>query len=684
MKEIMGSNNNRNVYLFTIKIGCAVVFAFFVFLSASIEKLAYASEYGKIDITGTSLEDLMNMQVTSVSKKTQKVSDAAAAVFVITREDIRRSGATSIPELLRMVPGMDVARISSSQWAVSARGFNGLYANKLLVLIDGRSVYSPIFSGVHWDVQDTVLEDIDRIEVIRGPGATLWGANAVNGVINIITKHAQETQGGLVSGGAGNEEKVFGNIRYGARAGDNTYYRMYTKYFDRDDSVDATGTRTADAWHVLRAGFRVDHQVASGNSITLQGDVFNGSAGEMDQVPDLQQPFSYSRTFEDHNELSGANVSASWKHEFSPGSDLSVQAYVDHNKRRDQVFSEKIDTYDVELQHRFLLTAKNEIVWGLGYRAISDQTEGGFAFSLDPASHNQKIYTGFVQDEITIIKEHLLMTIGSKIEHNDLTGYEIQPSARALWIPVEHHTVWAAVSKASRTPSRNDADGRINSYAYQSGFNQVSIGSFNGSHSFVSEKLTAYELGYRARATERLSLDIATFYNVYHDLLNTTADPFITVPGPVTYIYMPQHFTNTTDGREHGVEIVTTWKAVDFWKLIAGFTLLDMHLSSDNSFTTDKVHDNPHEQFNLRSMMDLPHNLEFDTALYAVNRLTNQQVPGYTRVDARLGWRPSRAIDVSLVGQNLLDRRHPEFGSVPFTLATQVERSYYGKIGWKF
>src|SRR5258705_3459759 len=477
------------------------------------------------DVTALSMEDLMNMQVTSVSKRTQKVADAAAAVFVITQEDIRRSGAASIPEALRLAPGLEVARIDENKWAIASRGFNGRFDNKLLVLIDGRSVYTPLFSGVYWNVQDVLLEDIDRIEVIRGPGATLWGANAVNGVINIISKKAKDTQSAIVTAGAGTEERGSGGVRYGSKIGD-TSYRAYGKYFNWGPSLYSNGTTAHDGWDALRGGFRADWTPAGSNSLTLQGDIYQSKYGETLTVPSLNAP--YSNTFPNNGKYSGGNILGRWNHS-SEGSSMSLQMYYDNTTIADNsLFVDHQNIFDMDFQDGFHLGNSQQFVWGLGYRSIRDRNDPSFSVSLQPNQLTLNHFSAFVQDEISLENNLLRLTLGAKFEHNAYNSFKVQPNARLLWTLTPNQSVWTAVSRAVRTPALTEDGLRLNSAvvppatpANPTPFPAIVSGS--GSHQFQSEDLLAYELGYRGQRTSSFSADISSFQNNYSNL--RTAEP---------------------------------------------------------------------------------------------------------------------------------------------------------------
>ena len=642
------------------------------------------------DLAETSLETLMNIEVTSASKKQEKLSQTAAAIYVITQEDIRRSGATSIPELLRMVPGLDVAHIDANKWAISARGLNEQFADKMLVLIDGRTVYTPLFSGVYWDVQDTLLEDIDRIEVIRGPGATLWGANAVNGVINIITKQAKDTQGSLLTSGGGNQERGFGAVRYGGKLGDRGHYRFFAKYFNRDAFARSSGDNAVDGWNILREGFRTDWKVTDQDSLTIQGDFYNGSAGvEVPGVASLSPPTTGS--LDDRTHLVGGNLLGRWHRAFSDRSDTTLQMYYDRADRRDILLGEVRHTIDLDFGHHLAVGNRHDILWGLGYRFTGDQTTGSLTFSFNPSSRSDNLYSTFAQDEINLVPARLRLTLGTKLEHNNYSGLEIQPNIRLLWTPHPHHAIWAAVSRAVETPSRFEASGRLNdNVSPGAGGTPVLVVDF-GNPRLPAENVLANELGYRAQLSTRFSLDLAAFYNIYRSLhTEEPGVPFVESSPPPAHLVLPEIFDNRMHGETHGTEIAANWNVTSRWSLRIGYTLLQMHLHSDQS-TGEPLEgkevegENPKHQFHFRSQLNLPHKLEFDTTLHYVSRLSSLGVPGYTRLDSRLGWRPGEHFELGVVGQNLLDTRHPESGSAEhFASVTQVKRSIYGKLTWRF
>jgi iron complex outermembrane recepter protein len=625
-----------------------------------------------------SVEELLDIDVTSVSKYPEKLSVAAAAVAVLTQDDIHTSGFTSIPEALRLVPGLDVARLDSHTWAISSRGFNDVFANKLLVLIDGRTVYTPLFSGVFWEVQDTLLEDIDRIEVVRGPGATLWGANAVNGVINIITKSARDTQGLLISGGGGSEDLGFASVRYGVKLDEDAFLRIYAKYFDRDASVFSDDTTAHDAWGMYRAGFRLDWEPTKQNSFTFQGDAYTGTQDETYFVPKAKFPFAAN--IEATDDVSGGNLLGRWSYSFSPDSQLTVQAYYDRTERNSPIFGEKRDTGDIDLQHRFALGDRQDVIWGLGFRTTQDEVANSLNVSLLPDSRTLDLYSGFVQDEISIVPERFRLTIGSKFEHNEFTGFEVQPSARILWTPGYSQTIWASIARAVRTPSRAESDIVLNP-APPVPLPPGSITIF-GNPDMSSEELLAYEIGYRIQPITQLKVDLTAFYNDYDDL--RTLEP--TVPGPVS----PSIVRNKMFGESYGAEISVTAQVTNRWRLQGSYSYLDVQLhrkagSQDALTETATEGSSPHHQFFIRSLVDLGWNIQFDSTLRYVDVLPAANIPSYLTIDARLAWLPRKNLEIAIVGQNLLDDRHPEFAPTFIgTQKTEVQRSVYGTVVWRF
>ena len=632
-----------------------------------------SAEPEDVDLLNLSIEDLMKVEVTTVSKRAQPLSQAPAAVTVITSEDIRRSGMTNVPDLLRMVPGLHVANIDSNTWAITARGFNSQFANKLLVMIDGRSVYTPLFSGVYWDVQDLMLEDVDRIEVVRGPGGTLWGANAVNGVINIITKDAAQTQGLLATGLGGTLDRAQAGLRYGGALSDSAHYRAYVKYWNRDDFDDRGGVPAHDEWDEARGGFRVDWQPTDADRVTVQGDYYGGETSETSLL------LSQSET-----DIEGGNAIASWTHALSEDSDVQLRAWYDRTERNGDLLREDRDTFDVELQHHSRPFERHDVVWGAGYRLTADEIDNSSGIQFEPESRTVELASAFVQDEISLIDEMLSLTLGTKVEYNDYTHLELLPNARALLTPWERHSFWLAVSRAVRAPSRaeNDVALLVPSAPPPPNFLQL-----QGDGDFDSEKVLAFELGYRAQPFTRVSFDVAAYYNVYNDLRSLEPGaPLIGFPAP-GQITVPLVASNELDARGYGVEVSGAWNVVDSWRLDAGYTLMLLEIEQQDSLdptAQGQEEDTPTHQFHLRSRVDLPWHFEFDTALYWVDNVSNQDVSDYARLDARLGWHPLPSLELSLAGQNLARHNHDEFGPSFTALPTSIPRAFYGKVTWRY
>jgi iron complex outermembrane recepter protein len=639
------------------------------------------------DLTQMSLEQLMNEPVTSVSKKEQKLSQAAAAIFVINQEDIRRSGALNIPDLLRMVPGLDVAQINANTWAISARGFNHQFADKMLVLIDGRAVYQPTAGGVYWDTQDVPLEDIDRIEVIRGPGATVWGANAVNGVINVITLAAKETRGALATAGGGTRDKAFGTARYGGTIGEQMSYRVFSKYLDRSNSTDLTGQDAYDGWHLLHGGFRTDGDLTQKDSLTVQGDMYTGREGAIiGHIASIET--SDNENVARSADLSGGNILGRWNHAISNRFDTTTQFYFDRYVRSGPESNEERNTIDFDYQQHFIVGSRQDLVWGTGYRLSADRIVGTIDQALTRSARSLHLFSVFVQDEFTLRPERVFLTLGTKLEHNDYTGFELEPSVRLAWTPSARQTFWAAVSEAVRTPTRIDVEGEFNIAAIPLPDGPAVV-TIAGNPQQQSEHLLATELGYRMQASNRVSLDLSAFFNHYRHLRSLEPGVPFFVTDPIPHIEIPLVYGNQLHGTTEGLEFSAHFVVTDRWTLSPGFALLQMHLRTDlGSLDTTTVADiegsNPRHQAQLRSSVNLSRGFSWDTSLYFVERLPASQLPSYTRFDTRLSWRPAQRWELSLVGQNLLQDHHVESNDTGTSVnSSQVRRSAYAKVSWQ-
>jgi len=599
------------------------------------------------DLTDLTLEELANLRVTSVSRRAQPLREAPASIFVITSEDIRRSGATSLAETLRLAPNLQVARIDAGQYAISARGFNGLAANKLLVLVDGRTIYTPLFSGVFWDQQDVLVEDIERIEVISGPGGTLWGTNAVNGVINVITRPARQAQGLLASIGGGNRQAVAA-LRYGHRLGERAHLRLQGKATHLENTRRADGTAVRDGRDWLQAGFRLDWG-EDDDGFTLQGDAYRVRSEDRGVAAGI----AIGRA-----ELSGMNLLARWSRRIGE-SDLRLQAYVDHARREERIlFQPEADLFDVELQHGLPL-GRHRLVWGVGYRHGRDDVEDGFLVGFRPKSRELDWMSVYVQDDVAL-HQKLELTAGVRVENNDYTGWEYLPNARLAWKPAGEHLVWAAVSRAVRAPARFDRDVIR------------PLGGVFGGPNFVAEVATVLQVGYRARPASVVTWSATVFRHDWDRLRSATA--------------LPVFFENRIEGPVYGLEAWASWQPLRAWRLGAGLTTLGKDLRLEPGSTdplgtrNPQLANDPERQWMLRSSLTLAGAHELDAVVRHVGALPNPVVPAYTAVDVRYGWRLHPDLELSLQGQNLFDRTHPEFNAAPGR--AEFERGVFLRATW--
>jgi iron complex outermembrane receptor protein len=603
-----------------------------------------------------SVEELMDVEITSVSKRGEKLAGAPASIYVIHAQNIRRSGVTTLQEALRLAPNLQVARRDPAQYAISARGFNNTIGNKLLVLIDGRTVYTPLFSGVFWDQQEVLLEDVERIEVISGPGAALWGANAVNGVINVITRQAAETQGTLVAAASGDTERRV-SLRHGGTAGTHGAYRLYGVFSEWDRMNQASGAANLNAWERGQVGFRADWAHGQ-DAYTLQADAYQGETEHRGIVG----PFEVTPI-----DVAGANVLGRWTRQLAGGGEVRLQAYYDHTQREEVVlFSPRADVFDVDFQHRTLRGA-HTVTWGGGYRYARDEVQSGFFSRFIPQSRHLDWANAFVQDEIALT-ESLTLTMGVKLEDNDYTGIQHLPSARLAWKPFDRHLIWGSLSRAVRIPSRFDRDV----------FFPVTGPPFivAGGPDFVSEIAKVAELGYRFEPTEAVNGSITVFHHDWNHLRSGTPLP------------LPTSLTNNIRGAAYGVEMWASWQVAGPWQLSGGLSTLHKDLrfraGATDTVGTENVtlHNDPDYQWMLRSSFDLPARLELDIHLRGVDALTVQPVPGYTELDVRLAWLALPRLELSLVGRNLMHENHAEFGALP--ARGEIGRSVLGRFVWEF
>jgi iron complex outermembrane receptor protein len=632
-----------------------------------------------------SLEQLGDVEVTTVSKQPQQLQRTPAAIFVITQEDIRRSGATNIPEALRMAPGVEVARIDADHWSVAIRGFAGQFSKSLLVLIDGRSVYTPLFDGVYWDVQNVMLEDIERIEVIRGPGGTIWGANAVNGVINIITKSSKETQGALAALGGGNVDQGTGAVRYGGSDGKDFSYRIYGTGSLRGPEFHADGD-PFDGFRMGQMGFRTDWKADDKNTLTVQGDIYGALSGESLQLATYSPPAEI--VAEDKANASGGNLLARWQHTTGEGSDIQIQTYFDRTNRQDLELGETRDTLDIDFVQHLRVHREQELTWGLGARVSpSNYIQIAPGVNFLPNKQTESIYSGFAQYELPIVRDKLMLTAGTKLEHNSFSGFDYQPSVRLLWAPTERHSFWTAVTRAVRTPSRIDDDVLFDIFVENTPTVPVYFEILGNPHQ-KAEQLIGYEAGYRTQVNRNLYLDFTGFYNSYRDLQNygPLALSEASTPPPLRLLIVVP-YANGIQGSTMGGEVAPNWKVTHWWQVRGSYSFLHMGLEDKPGYTdtggllASYEGSSPKHVLGFQSLINLPKHFEFDQTFRYSSELSAQGVKGYSTADVRLGWRAGEGLDFSVVGQNLLQPYHYEFGGDPGPLVG-IKRAVYAKMTW--
>ncbi len=641
------------------------------------------------------IEELMKVEVTSASRRAQKLTDVPSAIFVITQDDIKRSGVTNIPDALRMAPGVQVERVGTDRWSVSIRGFNGRFANKLQVLMDGRSVYNPIMSGTMWDQQDTMIEDIDRIEVIRGPAATVWGINSVNGVINIITKKAAETQGTLLTAGGGNFEHGFVGARYGSKINEETPFRIYAKGFTRDSTTSLAGSSNNDEWHSARGGFRIDH--ARGiDQFTLQGDFFSNFIGDTIDPSKLSLPSLSPSGIRGSNE--GGNIRFRWDRTLSERSSIMLQTYFDKLKHKaGSAIDFDTESFDIDFQHRLPLFNRHDVTWGANYRMYHTHVTETDLIRMNPPSRTNNVFSGFIRDEITLIPERLSLTLGTRLDRNDFTGLEIQPNARLMWTPNAENSVWAAISRAVRTPSRAEEDAFLKALQLTSipGLSALPFpiqAAFTGQSGFKSEKLLAYELGYRRLLTPRASIDIAAFINDYSQLRDFSLGGITLGTGLPRHLVATVTTNNGASALTYGVEVAMDWKPTEKWRLQGSYSFIQLDVNSSNPLTRDfdastagAGKSNPNHQVSFRSNYDFSDKLQLNMWLRYTSSIPFYHIPDYVTMDSKLIYKPYRNTELFVVGQNLFSQFHQEsVGDFVPSIPVQIPRGVYGGVQWRF
>ncbi len=635
------------------------------------------------DLFELSIEELGRVRVTSAARRSEPLQRVTSAMYVITAEDIRRSGLNRLPEILRLAPGVEVARTGTHSWSISIRGFNSDLSNKLLVLIDGRSVYSPLFAGGFWDAQDVLVQDIERIEVISGPGGTLWGANAVNGVINIITRPARETQGSMVEVAAGSETRRFAGLRHGWQAGADFAARAWVKYAESDASLEQTGEPGVDDARRGQAGFRVDWERSENDRLVFQGDAYAAELGDwlrpefaLGTLPGPDRPGTV--------DIGGFNLLTRWDRNLETGGHVLLQAYLDHTARdAPGTFDERRHTLDVDFQHDVAPAGRHRVIWGAGVRVTSDELDNTTFASFIPDSRRDETLSLFVQDDITLLEDELVLTAGTKLEHNDYSGWEAQPNLRLGWALADDRFLWAAVSRAVRIPARLDSDLELVAPLVVPGMPVPVYFNARGSESFRSEELIATEAGYRAQLGPDLSIDVSLFRHDY-DRLQTQEPGAISVVGdPPRYLLIPATLANGMRGEARGGTLVTNWQVLEPWRLQLQYAYLDLDLElipgSSGAGSLALSGNSPTHQATLHSFLELPQQFELFTSIRHVDELPGLGVPGYTAVDLSLGWNPLDDLRLSLTVRNLTDGEHLEFGG-----GNLIERSALLRAVWTF
>ncbi|WP_395407182.1 TonB-dependent receptor plug domain-containing protein [Pseudoduganella sp. UC29_106] len=623
----MNNNNIRSTLLF----------------AALLARASTAAAQASDQFADLSLEELNDIVITSVSRQEERLSKAAASIFIISGVDIRRSGARTLPEALRLAPNLQVARLDAMNYAITARGYNTSLQNKLLVLIDGRPVYSPLFSGVFWDSQDVVMEDIERIEVISGPGATIWGVNAVNGVINVITRSAKDSQGTLASAVAGKEERD-GTFRYGGKLGDSGHFRAYARYSRQEDTETEAGAPVRTGGQRHQAGFRGDWALRDG-AFALSGDAYEGRFGQVASPDDTR--------------VSGANLVGSYTRKLDAGSDLRLQLVLDHTERSQPgVLIDKLNTIEIEGQHG-LRFGRHNIAWGVGYRYSENEVHNGYAVAFFPTKINLHWGNIFAQDEIAL-SDKVTVTPGAKVEHNNYTGAEFLPSVRLAWSPSQNQLIWGNVAHTVRAPSRVDRDLYLPGVTVPiAGLPRYVIG---GGPDFKSETANVVELGYRAQPRADLTYSL-TLFNADYDKLRTIEPSGVNAPNTGLYV-----LRNESEGRARGAEMWLQWQPASRWRLYGGLVLQDVETTlkpGSRDITVAGATNDPRSHWLLRSSHELPNNMQLDWTLRRMGRLPKPEVPAYHELDVHWLWRLNPNLDLSLIGQNLLHRTHAEFGALP-------------------
>ena len=630
-----------------------------------------------------SLEQLGRLEITTVSKQPAEVWRTPAAITVLTQDDIRRSGVTTLPELLRLVGGVQVSRLDSDHWAIGIRGLTNAFSKALLVMIDGRSVYTPLFGGVYWQVQETLLEDVERIEVIRGPGGTIWGSNAVAGVINVITKHTRDTVGVLVAAGAGNVDQGRASVRFGDTLGDALSYRVYGTGSVRDAQHHVDGD-PFDDWSLGQVGFHLDFTRGDGGSIRLQGDTYTGTMGERTAVGSFSPPSRLVLRGDDI--VRGGHVLARWERDVFGATQLRLQGYYDRTVRNAIHFGEDRNTVDVDVLLRTPLGRRQQLSWGAGARnSRSNTTQVVPTLSVVPEDRDQRLASLFAQDEIELLSEELFLTVGTKLEYNTYSGWEVQPSVRALWRVDTQESLWGAVTRAVRTPSRIETDLRLTAFGLPSPLAYVQVA---GTPAFDAERLVAVEAGYRRLVTPAFYLDVTAFHNTFQGLASYGTFVPSVQTSPIPHLLFSTTYQNGIDAASDGFEVAGDFRPASWLRTRGAYALFSIDTKTRPGHTEDPLNlqayqdSVPRHQGSVQASLTLPGRVEVDYAQRAVSQIVFHGVPRYVTGDARVGWQVVNGVTLAVAAQNLWAPNHVEFPRNDFE-PIGIRRSVHVSVTWR-
>jgi iron complex outermembrane receptor protein len=634
-------------------------------------------------IRDPTFEELANLTVTSVTGTEGTQFRSPAAVLVITAEDMRQIGVRNIPDALRFAPGMQVAQLDAHRWAVTSRGFNSIAVDKLLVLVDGRSVYTPLWSGVYWEQHEWLDQDLDRVEVIRGPAGSVWGANAVNGVVNILSRSARDTQGVALTVGAGSEEETFGAIRYGGSAGENAWYRAYVDYSQHDDTALPNGQSVGDAWTMGHAGFRYDREDEQ-SRLFLKGEAHSGSFDEAGVIPAATSPFE-ARPARGYNR--GGFLQASWTRQLPGAAELAIGAWYESYERRLQPTDEESGTFDLGVRYGTRIRDSHNVSAGVTYRHIQHETFPNFVLALSPSDTTVELWSGFLQDEVQLTPR-LQATLGVRVEDNQFTGHEWQPNLRLGWSITSDQLVWAAVGRAVHTPTIAD-DARIYTTAVlppgsAGPGSPPLVRQVLGNRDLESEELLAYELGWRALWSEHAMLGVSVFYNDYDRLVVVQAQPLDRVTLAPDFWRVALVPVNAGSARSFGAEIAASWRPASHWRVHGEFTYLNLEIGpTSNLLAVILTGSSPRIQASLRTYFELPSDWEIGLGVRYVDDLPALDVDDFMAGEVRIAKRLATGLELAVVGQNLWDSQHKEFRSTAHRVDSYIERSLYFSLTWR-